>query len=578
MTVGSVTAEIAREICDNQPVGYSQGEDRRTWYAAADAHGRVSSPQNADCSSLVAGSISYGLHHTYGVPWGHKALLEINDFWTGNLRSGMEARGFEEVNWPNENLTPDGGFRVGDIVLSAANEGGVGHVIVIVEDGYDPLESEAWIAETGDIYGERGDQTGQETRTERYSEHPHTLRGAWTSCHRFNEAKFLQQWPQFAKWKAPTPAKPAPAPASQTAAPQHAHGIDISSHQAGLNVAGLWADFVIVKATEDDDYVNPYMVSQASATLGAGKRLGFYHFARPGDAAAQARYFVSAVGALRSRATLWLDWEDNAVPLGPGWAKAFLDTVRSLTGSTPGIYMNGSAVNGYDWGAVASQYPLWYAGGPNYSDYGRPYSDPAVPSVPYWGSPLMHQYTEDGRLPGYSGTLDLNRLRDRSAWDRMINGGAVTTAPATSSAPSSTSASPYTGKKNKSDGQSELACNGVFGIATIGRLQQVMGTPIDGVLNEGGSPAITRLQAFLNAAVPADTQTALNDAARLTEDGVLGPATWRTLQFLIMAWHREYLPDGWDFADWVDGEPGTATIGALQRALNNSKAGSRRLW
>lgn len=578
MTVGSVTAEIARRICDSEPVGYSQGEDRRSWFAAADAHGRVSSPQSADCSSLAAGAVSYGLHHTYGVPWGHKALLEPNDFWTGNLRAGMEARGFEEVNWPDEAMTPDGGFRVGDIVLSAANEGGVGHVIVIVEDGYDPLESEAWIAETGDIYGAPGDQTGQETRTKRYSEHPHTQRGAWTSCHRFSEAKFLQQWPAFAKWKASTLASKPAAPASQTAAPQHAHGIDISSHQAGLNVAGIWADFVIVKATEDDDYVNPYMVTQANATLAASKRLGFYHFARPGDAAAQARYFVSAVGALRSRATLWLDWEDDAVPQGPGWAKAFLDTVKSLTGSTPGIYMNGSAVNGYDWSAVAAQYPLWYAGGPDYSDYGRPYSDPAVPSVSYWGFPLIHQYTEDGSLPGYSGTLDLNRLRDRSAWDRMINGGAVTAAPAASTAPAKSSASPYTGKKNKSDGQSELVCNGVFGIATIGRLQQVMGTAIDGVLDEGGSPAIARLQAFLNAAVPADTQTALNDAPRLDEDGVLGSATWRTLQFLIMAWHREYLPQGWDFADWVDGEAGTATIGALQRALNNSKAGSRRLW
>lgn len=573
MSVGSITAEIARRICDSENVGYSQGEDRRSWYAAADAHGRVSSPQNADCSSLAAGAVSYGLHHTYGVPWGHKALLEINDFWTGNLRAGMEARGFEEVNWPDENLTPDGGFRVGDIVLSAGNEGGVGHVVVIVEDGYDPLESEAWIAETGDIYGAPGDQTGQETRTARYSEHPHTQRGAWTSCHRFNEAKFLRQWPEFAKGK---PASKAAAPAVSSA-PAHAHGIDISSHQGGLNVAGIWADFVIVKATEDDDYVNPYMVSQANATLAASKRLGFYHFARPGDAAAQARYFVSAVGALRAKATLWLDWEDNAVPLGPGWAKVFLDTVKSLTGSTPGIYMNGSAVNGYDWSSVASQYPLWYAGGPEYSDYGRPYSDPAVPSVSYWGQPLIHQYTEDGSLPGYSGTLDLNRLRDRAAWDRMVGGGNVASAPAPS-APSSASASPYTGKKNKSDGQSELVCNGVFGIATIGRLQQVMGTSIDGVLDEDGSPAISRLQAFLNAAVPADTQTALNDAPRLDEDGVLGEATWRTLQFLIMAWHREYLPQGWDFADWVDGEPGTATIGALQRALNNSRAGSGRLW
>lgn len=137
---------------------------------------------------------------------------------------------------------------------------------------------------------------------------------------------------------------------------------------------------------------------------------------------------------------------------------------------------------------------------------------------------------------------------------------------------------PYTGKKNKSDGQSELTPNGVFGPATIARLQQVMGTTIDGVLDDDGSPAVEKLQRFLNSAVPGDSQIALNGAPRLDEDGILGPASWRTLQFLIIAWHKEYLPAGWDFADWVDGEPGTATIGALQRALNNSRAGTGRLW
>lgn len=401
MSVQAVAARVARQICDSEDVGYSQ-PDRRTWYANADWSGHCSSPQNADCSSLVCGAICYGLHDAMGVPWGHAALPEINDHWTGNMRQGLEARGFNEVHWADENLAPDGGFRVGDVILSAANEGGVGHVVIAVEDGDDPLVSEAWIAEDGSIDGYLGDQTGQETRTVRYSTHPHTQRGAWTSCHRFDEGKFLSQWPEFAQTKAAPsgPAVPAPAPAASSA-PAHAHGIDVSSHQGGLNIGALWADFVIVKATEDDDYINPYMVSQANATLGASKRLGFYHFARPGDAAGQARYFVSAVGSLRGKATLWLDWEDNAVPQGPGWAKTFLDTVRSLTGATPGIYMNGSAVNGYDWSAVASQYPLWYAGGPDYSDYGQSYSDPAVPSVSYWGA---HSSTSTPRTAGCRAT------------------------------------------------------------------------------------------------------------------------------------------------------------------------------
>lgn len=571
MSVASVTAEIARRICDVEPVGYSQPE-RRSWYAAADAHGHVSSPQNADCSSLACGAISYGLHHTYGVPWGHKALLEINDYWTGNMRAGMESHGFDEVPWADENLTPDGGFRVGDIVLSAANEGGVGHVIIIVEDGYDPLESEAWIAEDNSIDGYAGDQTGQETRTARYSTHPHTQRGAWTSCHRFNEGKFFQQWPEFAKGK---PASKPAAPAVPSV-PAHAHGIDISSHQGGLNIAAIWADFVIVKVTEGTGYENPFWRAQAEATTKAGKRLGLYLFANDEAPQAQARFFLDRAKSYAGRATFWLDWEADALNLAPSDALVILNQMAAETGSTPGIYLNGAGLESGNWSAVAGRFPLWYAGGPEYSSYGRAYSDPPIPSVPYWGSPLMHQYTEDGYLPGYNSHLDLNRLRDRAAWDAMKGGGqVVASAPAASPAPS---ASPYTGKKNRSDGQAELVCNGNFGIATIGRLQQVMGTAIDGVLDEDGSPAVERLQSFLNSAVQPDQQTALNDSPRLDVDGVLGADTWRTLQFLIMAWRKEYLPDGWDFADWVDGEAGPATIGALQRALNNSRAGSGRLW
>ena len=572
MSVGSVTAQIARRICDSENVGYSQ-PDRRTWYANADWQGHVSSPQNADCSSLAAGAVCYGLHDTYGVPWGHPALPEINDHWTGNLRAGLEARGFGEVNWPDENLTPDGGFQVGDIVLSAANEGGVGHVIVIVENGYDPLESEAWIDEAGGIDGYLGDQTGQETRTARYSTHPHTQAGRWTSCHRFNEAKFFQQWPEFAKGKATATV---PAPVVPAAAPAHAHGIDISSHQGGLNIAAIWADFVIVKVTEGTGYENPFWRSQAEATLAAGKRLGFYHFANDEDAGEQARYFLDRAKSYVGRATFWLDWEDEALNLAPSDALVILNQMAAETGSTPGIYLNGQGMESGDWSAVAGRFPLWYAGGPNYASYGQAYSDPAVPTVPYWGgNVLIHQYTEDGYLPGYSKRLDLDRLRDRAAWDRMIGGGQVTASAPAAPAPQ---ASPYTGKWNKSDGQGELVCNGVFGPATIGRLQQVMGTPVDGALDEDGSPAIERLQAFLNSVVPADTQVALNDAPALDVDGVLGPDTWRTLQYLIIAWHREYLPDGWEYADWVDGEAGPATIGALQRALNNSRSNSGRLW
>ena len=572
MSVGAVTARIARQVSENENVGYSQYR-RRTWFAAADWAGHVPSAQDADCSSLACGAIDYGLHDTYGVPWGHQALLEINDFWTGNMRAGMEARGFRERTWPDENLCPDGGFQAGDIILSAGNEGGTGHVVIALEDAVDPLISESWISETGDIDGQPGDQTGEETRLKRYSAHPLTQRGAWTSCHRFDEALFFQQWPEFAKGKATATV---PAPVVPAAAPAHAHGIDISSHQGGLNIAAIWADFVIVKVTEGTGYENPFWRSQAEATLAAGKRLGFYHFANDEDAGEQARYFLDRAKSYVGRATFWLDWEADAVGLGPGPALTFLNQVAAETGSTPGFYTYQNVLSSYDWSAVAARYPLWVAGGPDYSDYGQAYSDPPIPNVPYWGGgALVHQYTEDGYLPGYNAHLDLDRLRDRSAWDAMIGGGQVTAS--TPAAPAA-QASPYTGRWNKSDGQGELVCDGDLGPATIARFQQVMGTPIDGELDDDGSPAIERFQEFLNQNVHAPSQEQLNGEPALDVDGVAGPATWRCFQFLVLAWHSDYVPSGWSFGDWIDGDPGEGTIRALQRALNDSHANSGRLW
>lgn len=558
MSVGAVTARIARQVSESENVGYSQPR-RRSWFAAADWAGHVPGAQDADCSSLACGAIDYGLHDTYGVPWGHQALLEINDFWTGNMRAGMEARGFRERTWPDENLCPDGGFQAGDIILSAGNEGGTGHVVVALEDAVDPLISESWISETGDINGEPGDQTGEETRLKRYSAHPLTQRGAWTSCHRFDEALFLSQWPEFAGGKPAT----VPAPA----APSHAHGIDISSHQGGLNIAAIWADFVIVKVTEGTGYENLFWRAQAEATLAAGKRLGLYHFANDEDAGEQARYFLDRAKSYAGRATFWLDWEADAVGLGPGPALAFLNQVAAETGSTPGFYTYQNVLSSFDWSAVAARFPLWVAGGPEYSDYGRSYSDPPVPNVPYWGGgALVHQYTEDGYLPGYSSHLDLDRLRDRAAWDAMIGGGHVTVSAPASPAPTAV------------DGQQRLDEDGEMGPATIARFQQVMGTPIDGELDDDGSPAVEAFQRFLNAVVGEGAQQQLNGAPALDVDGIAGPATWRTFQYLVMAWHPEYVPADWDFGDWIDGEAGEATIRALQRALNNSHANSGHLW
>lgn len=203
-------------------------------------------------------------------------------------------------------------------------------------------------------------------------------------------------------------------------------GIDIASHQAGINIANVSADFIIVKATENNDYTNPYFKQWADQALAYGKLLGIYHFAHEGSsAAAQANYFYNAVKPYVGKAVLFLDWENTdkskVMSKGPSWAKAWLDRVYSLTGVKPLIYMSKSVTRSYNWSSVASTYKLWVA---QYADNNttgyqtKPWTD----SYGYgaWKAPTVFQYSSHGRLSGYSGNLDLDKFYGTIADWRLL--------------------------------------------------------------------------------------------------------------------------------------------------------------
>lgn len=273
-------------------VGYSQ-PDRLDVYAASDEIGRLTRDSNADCGTLVMGAINYGLHQTYPrLVWGHPVLFNLDDYWTGNLRGGLEARGYREVAWNDSDLYPSGGFQVGDVILSSGAEGGVGHVAMVVADG--SLLAEAWIAEDGSTSGVRGDSTRQETRVVSYGDHPDTTAGAWTSCHRFDPAAFAAQHPDCVEGGAPAPAPPAPAPPAGKSGPLL--GIDISNWQAGINLAAVNPDFTIVMATQGDWFTNPVFAEQVDAALALGKPAGVYHYVDGSGVEAEADHFLAVVG------------------------------------------------------------------------------------------------------------------------------------------------------------------------------------------------------------------------------------------------------------------------------------------
>ena len=201
------------------------------------------------------------------------------------------------------------------------------------------------------------------------------------------------------------------------------NGIDISSHQAGIDLAKVPCDFVICKATEGVGYVNPDCSRAYAQGQKLGKKLGVYHFATgKSSGSAEAEFFLKNIKGYVGEAVLALDWEGSAEEKGVAYALEFLEHVYDKTGIRPLIYMNSNAAKNYDWRPVAEKnYGLWLAQYKSRDQvYG--YTDESQPGEGSQGSfslVAVYQYTSQGRLSGYEGNLDLNvAYMDTDAWDK----------------------------------------------------------------------------------------------------------------------------------------------------------------
>lgn len=205
-------------------------------------------------------------------------------------------------------------------------------------------------------------------------------------------------------------------------------GIDISKWQQGLDLSAIDFDFVIIKATEGKSYVDSCCDSFFQKALSMGKKLGVYHFANNSDNTAEqeANWFINNTKGYIGKAIPVLDWEDNVTNNVP-WALEWLQRVEQAYGCKPIIYMSESVVNRHDWSSVvAGNYGLWVA---KYRDYNPDYNYDmsnagSSPSVKYWSTIAMWQWTSSGRLNGYNGNLDCNIFYgDASAWDAYVGNG-----------------------------------------------------------------------------------------------------------------------------------------------------------
>lgn len=186
------------------------------------------------------------------------------------------------------------------------------------------------------------------------------------------------------------------------------HGIDISHHQPGVDWERLRGDslhgfplrFVIMKSTEGTDHRDTRFADYFPRARRAGFIRGAYHYFRPGsDARAQARFFLRNTPLCSGDLPAILDVEER----GSRPADAFraevltwLRTVEEATGRPPILYTGVSFKQRYLQGEAFDAYPLWVAH----------YNGRRAPR--YRGPWVMWQYTEQGRVKGIRGPVDLD--------------------------------------------------------------------------------------------------------------------------------------------------------------------------
>jgi lysozyme len=177
--------------------------------------------------------------------------------------------------------------------------------------------------------------------------------------------------------------------------------IDVSHYQGDIDFAAVAAAGVygvIHKCTKGETYLDPTYAAHRLDAEAQRLLWGAYHFMKPGDQAAQARWFVEQARPAADT-LLAADYEDLNLTLADLiW---FLMEVESLSGIKPIIY-SGSLIkgqmNGRDY-PLLGRYRLWLA---QYTS-----GEPTWPDGT-WSDWWLWQYSDQGSIPGISGPVDLN--------------------------------------------------------------------------------------------------------------------------------------------------------------------------
>ncbi len=308
------------------------------------------------------------------------------------------------------------------------------------------------------------------------------------------------------------------------------NGIDISSHNTGIDTQTIPGDFVIVKATQGLSYVNPEYARTMNQAKGY-KLLGVYHYIGGQGATGEMDNFIRHWIQYKGEAIACLDWESyqNSAWGDEDYLRQCIEYFINQTGVIPFVYASLSSFPN----ALCERYgcPKWIAQYANDKETGyqsHPWSEGKY-------SCAIRQYTSNGKLSGWSGRLDLNKAYiSRDEWIAYCGTG--TNKPVQPTQP----AFAYDGwvkalqEECNKQGFSNQPVDGIPGPKTLA------GCP---TVKQGARGGITRLlQQKLNTlgfdcgevdgSFGPHTKAgvmAFQKAKGISVDGIVGPQTWRKI-------------------------------------------------
>ncbi|MED3974628.1 GH25 family lysozyme [Priestia megaterium] len=190
--------------------------------------------------------------------------------------------------------------------------------------------------------------------------------------------------------------------------------IDVSHHNGTINWTKVAMDGVkgvYIKLTEGTSFLSKTAYQNYLGAKNAKLRVGFYHYAHAdNDPIEEVDFFLEKLGNMKVDLPHCLDLEENK-----GKSKAqvnafglkWMQYLEKKTGITPILYA-GLSFSNDNFSTAMAKYPLWVA---RYRDGAkRPIGFDAPGDSKYWSKWAMFQFTDEGKVKGISGNVDINEM------------------------------------------------------------------------------------------------------------------------------------------------------------------------